>query len=391
MEDNGTIAEPSARTDEKSAVRDYVLKSFIVGHEGSRQMIDMYGSDLGIDTGIMTRLILLKPSQRIKCGDRTSVLDFICGVFGDDNVLLRAEMCATALIAVKNTDDKRVITAIDKTGRFASRHCGCRVISVYSDAAALSELPAQYRILRKSIEYGFYNDENDIIRSIRGQANADAEIKPNYAGIETAVREGDAVKAKMLADEFFAGIERIVPPPDLAKRRCIELYVCLTRCCDASALDKYIKGIAKLEELDTLRDIRLFISGAIEEIAASNKSVPKNRYSAIINSTVNMIEENLSNENLSLRWLAGTMLFTNVDYLGKLFKKETGQNFSYYVMAHRMEKAKKLIAEGKTERIYEIAEKVGYGSNSQYFSQVFKKYTGLSPLEYKEHIRHTAE
>ena len=49
-----------------------------------------------------------------------------------------------------------------------------------------------------------------------------------------------------------------------------------------------------------------------------------------------------------------------------------------------MEMAKDLIIEGKKDRIYEVAEKVGYGSNSQYFSQVFKKYTGVSPLEYRE-------
>ena len=97
--------------------------------------------------------------------------------------------------------------------------------------------------------------------------------------------------------------------------------------------------------------------------------------------------EALKNENLSLRWLAGTILYTNVDYLGKLFKKETGKNFSHYVMEKRMEMAKDLIIEGKKDRIYEVAEKVGYGSNSQYFSQVFKKYTGVSPLEYREFAR----
>ena len=88
-----------------------------------------------------------------------------------------------------------------------------------------------------------------------------------------------------------------------------------------------------------------------------------------------------------MRWLAGTILYTNVDYLGKLFKKETGKNFSHYVMEKRMEMAKDLIIEGKKDRIYEVAEKVGYGSNSQYFSQVFKKYTGVSPLEYREFAR----
>ena len=110
-------------------------------------------------------------------------------------------------------------------------------------------------------------------------------------------------------------------------------------------------------------------------------------YSSLIRDTINIIDENIENENLSLRWLAGTILYTNVDYLGKLFKKETGKNFSHYVMEKRMEMAKDLIIEGKKDRIYEVAEKVGYGSNSQYFSQVFKKYTGVSPLEYREFAR----
>ena len=33
-----------------------------------------------------------------------------------------------------------------------------------------------------------------------------------------------------------------------------------------------------------------------------------------------------------------------------------------------MEMAKDLIIEGKKDRIYEVAEKVGYGSNSQYLN-----------------------
>ena len=54
-----------------------------------------------------------------------------------------------------------------------------------------------------------------------------------------------------------------------------------------------------------------------------------------------------------------------------------------------MERAKDLILEGQKDRIYEVAENVGYGSNSQYFSQVFKKYTGILPLEYKDFARLT--
>lgn len=32
---------------------------------------------------------------------------------------------------------------------------------------------------------------------------------------------------------------------------------------------------------------------------------------------------------------------------------------------------------------FEIAESLGYGDNPQYFSKVFKKYTGFTPSEFK--------
>ncbi len=148
-----------------------------------------------------------------------------------------------------------------------------------------------------------------------------------------------------------------------------------------------MKGLASIQEARTFTQIKEFIEEKGIEIAELNAPASHKIYSSLIRDTIKIIDENIENENLSLRWLAGTILYTNVDYLGKLFKKETGKNFSHYVMEKRMEMAKALIVEGKKDRIYEVAEKVGYGSNSQYFSQVFKKYTGVSPLEYKEFAR----
>lgn len=152
-----------------------------------------------------------------------------------------------------------------------------------------------------------------------------------------------------------------------------------------------MKGIASVQEAKNIFKIKKYISDIGMEIALSNAPESGKIYSSLIRDTIKIIDENIENENLSLRWLAGTILYTNVDYLGKLFKKETGKNFSHYVMEKRMEMAKSLILEGKKDRIYEVAEKVGYGSNSQYFSQVFKKYTGVSPLEYKEFARLSRE
>ena len=51
----------------------------------------------------------------------------------------------------------------------------------------------------------------------------------------------------------------------------------------------------------------------------------------------------------------------------------------------RMEKAKELLLNGNNEKISEIAEQVGCGDNPQYFSQLFKKYAGMTPSAYLKH------
>jgi two-component system response regulator YesN len=111
---------------------------------------------------------------------------------------------------------------------------------------------------------------------------------------------------------------------------------------------------------------------------------PSKNYGSIINTVIECVNENIQNPQLSLTWVAKEVLFMNENYLGKLFHKVTNEKFSQYVMKLRMEKAKELIKSDMDYKIYEITEQIGLEDNTQYFSQVFKKYTGYTPSEYKK-------
>jgi len=85
-------------------------------------------------------------------------------------------------------------------------------------------------------------------------------------------------------------------------------------------------------------------------------------------------------------------LMTIADYLNisknyfcSLFKQETGYNFLEYVTKVKMEWAKKLLREGNY-KTYEVSEMLGYREAS-YFSRLFRKYTKLSPAEYKKNFK----
>ncbi len=90
------------------------------------------------------------------------------------------------------------------------------------------------------------------------------------------------------------------------------------------------------------------------------------------------IDEHFS-ENISRQDLAD-LLFVNSDYLSRVFNKETGMPIPDYIQQVRMEEAKRLLSTDAA--ISDIAVRVGIDSFS-YFSTVFKKYTGMSPMEYR--------
>jgi YesN/AraC family two-component response regulator len=78
------------------------------------------------------------------------------------------------------------------------------------------------------------------------------------------------------------------------------------------------------------------------------------------------------------------MYFLNPQYLCRLFKKETGTNFSDYVNLIRIEKAKKLLELTK-EPILNIAMQVGFNHVS-YFNRIFKQLVGVCPSEYRQKV-----
>ena len=73
-------------------------------------------------------------------------------------------------------------------------------------------------------------------------------------------------------------------------------------------------------------------------------------------------------------------------YLSTAFKKQSGESFTNYVSAIKIEKAKELIASHQY-MMYEVSDLLGFDTPF-YFSKVFKKVTGMSPKEYELSLIH---
>lgn len=88
-------------------------------------------------------------------------------------------------------------------------------------------------------------------------------------------------------------------------------------------------------------------------------------------------------ENITLNMLA-ELYYMHPNYLSRLFKEKTGQNFVDYLVDVRMQKVKELLRTSDC-KIVEICSAVGY-DNPRSFSKAFKHHTGMTPKEYRETI-----
>lgn len=95
------------------------------------------------------------------------------------------------------------------------------------------------------------------------------------------------------------------------------------------------------------------------------------------------VYNNLNEPQLSIKWIAQNILFMNAAYLCHQFNLETGMKFSVYVNELRINKAKEMLKQFDNGQISKIAQSVGFGENTRYFSSVFKKYTGMTPSEFQ--------
>lgn len=86
-------------------------------------------------------------------------------------------------------------------------------------------------------------------------------------------------------------------------------------------------------------------------------------------------------EKITLEEIADIVELNPV-YFSVLFKKETGINFSAYLVNLRMDKAKEILCDSN-ETIAAVAEKVGY-KDARYFSQIFTKTVGVKPALYRK-------
>ena len=70
------------------------------------------------------------------------------------------------------------------------------------------------------------------------------------------------------------------------------------------------------------------------------------------------------------------------NYLGQVFKRETGKPYTQYITELRIDRAKSLLLSGDMS-ISDISNALGF-NDYFYFLKTFKRVTGVTPKQYRQ-------
>lgn len=210
-------------------------------------------------------------------------------------------------------------------------------------------------------------------------------VVPIAKTIELEMRLLQAVK-NGLADETDTCVAQLgeslshLPAQELSHR----LYVLYMQLLDGAGLVLEQSGaeqpspLMRLDETDREAMIAEF-TGRVRQICTQVRQQHMLETNFIVRRAVQLIQEKFK-ENVTLKEIAAKLCLSPA-YLSVLFKQETGQTFSDYLIDCRMKEAKRLLAD-PTYKVYEVARDVGY-VDGRHFSQVFKSWTGNTPQEFR--------
>jgi len=136
----------------------------------------------------------------------------------------------------------------------------------------------------------------------------------------------------------------------------------------------------KVYTLKTSDQVYEYLDVLLDEVTKINESSRLSGVESSFGQIKQYIENNYTESTLGLDDVANELGYS-VSYISAILKKND-TSFTKYLTDIRMEKAKSLLADNNSKLIA-IAAAVGY-EDPYYFSHCFKKYYGVSPIEYRK-------
>ncbi|MFC3770245.1 TIM-barrel domain-containing protein [Paenibacillus sp. GCM10012303] len=203
--------------------------------------------------------------------------------------------------------------------------------------------------------------------------------------LEIGLETGDPRKTRAAMEKLLE--ERLGPAPAPGEIRGHFLYLSglLARFMERKG---WTMNEAVGEEYDSFLDLHSVslkeegcdrLIRAAVRVAEYSGRMRKSSVHPLVQRLKDMVEQEMDQQFFTLS-VAAERLHVNASHLSRLFKQETSQSFSDYVMEKKMNYAKRLMEQGC--KVSDASAMVGF-KDTGYFIRVFRKYWGVTPGELK--------
>ena len=194
-------------------------------------------------------------------------------------------------------------------------------------------------------------------------------LAPRFERYVQAVLVWSGYRLERSRSELEAGVERLAGP--LLARGVLDRK---------SFEELFAEASVKADKSETLSEVSLVYRQLVTELESAQKSAIAAGQQRGTRRALDFIRDQLS-EPLSLSQVARVSGFAP-DYFGRLFRREEGVSFTDYVIRQRVARAKQLII-GTRMTMDQVRKLCGFGART-YFHQVFKRQTGMTPIEFRK-------
>ena len=225
--------------------------------------------------------------------------------------------------------------------------------------------------------------------NIKKDAETDYYIYPvaQERKLRLAVQSQDREEAANILNQILAYIyETNRYSLDQIKPRILELLIVLSRTAmdtgaDMETIDLLTRNISKqIESFQNIEDLSAWVSALLQSFMTAAFTRKDSPHAASVYKIVQYIQKNYRRK-IELQDIAEHLHMTK-SYLRRFFKKETGDTIVNYINRVRINNSKLLLADTKVP-LAEVALLCGF-EDQIYFTKVFRRFVGVTPLKYRE-------
>lgn len=254
----------------------------------------------------------------------------------------------------------------------------------------LADIRHSYESAKEALLYKYVKDDSGIIIYDEGSLPALQYIGIDHelnARLQEQIEEHQLLQLEDSIDLMFHNFREKSYAPEAVKMNIHQAVSGIIRIINnMNGQERSLSSMAPLADWHDLnlslkelkRLFKLFALESSDYIAELRKEQQKGDIQKIRS----YIEANFR-ENISLKTIAAHF-YINPVYLGQLFKKTYGLYFNDFLLQLRINEAKRLLRQTDL-RIYEVAERVGFG-NRDYFVTKFEKIEQITPSEYRNRL-----